>query len=134
MITRTEYLEKPASADEKSITRVIESFLEGRRRGDADALRSCLLDSAFIEVEGGKRRLAKYEFLEYVREHNSTIRRLYYTDLLIRLVLPNNAVVSYNCYRQHVGSNELHINRRLLRFMRNSSDQQWRIMDSTCID
>ena len=134
MIVEVRYLEKPVSADEKSIARVIESFLEGRKRGDINALRRCLSDSACIEVEGGGKKLAIEEFLEYVREYSPTIYNLRYRDLLIRIKSSHEAVASYTCHRQHFGSNRFSVSWRLLRFTAGFPDRQWHITDSTCIN
>ena len=132
--TKVTYLERPASTDETSIAKVIESYLMAHARGDLGILRSHLVDTAIIEVEHGQRKLTREEFLVYTERYRPTIRKLYFLDLEIRVTTPEYAVASYICHRQHVGSNSFHVTRRLFRFTKNLSNQEWHIIHSICLD
>lgn len=132
MITRIQYLEKPASPDEEAIARVIELFLEGHKQDNREALGRFLADSAVVEVAAGRKRLAKNEFLEYSMRNNPTVRQFHYWDVLIRLKSSAEALVSYTCRRQHRGSVAFHITRRIFVLAKNPTDRQWYIASSVC--
>lgn len=134
MLTEIQYLEKPASSDEKEIAKVIEIFLEGYRKNNYDIFERHILNDAIIEVEAGAKKLTKKEFLDYFKKYNHTIRRLYYHDAIIRLKSPSEAIVYSVCYRHHKDSPLPQVNQRQFRFIKKQTDRRWYIAKSLCVN
>lgn len=90
---RIQYLEKPATRDEKKIGSLLERLTQAVESGDDVALGVLLADDATIIESDEYPAVDKETYVSQAAERMRSIRRLYYTDVIIR-VMSDEAKIS----------------------------------------
>lgn len=92
---RIKYLEKPATRDEKEVASLLERLVEVTECGNVTDLSFIFADAAkIVESDDGQPPLTKQVYIAQAAERLHVIRRVYFTDVLIRVIGDNAKIFS----------------------------------------
>lgn len=123
-----EYLERPATSDEKEIASVLDGMLEATMNRDIELLASFIADDSTIVLQECQSIFQKKDFLEKMKKISASIKIMKYKNVLMRFPRPDEALVTCVRYIRFQNSHEELISRS---FGFKRVDGYWKISKAT---
>lgn len=90
-----EYLERPVTSDEKEIAQILEKIVTAHKTKNVPLLASVLSDDSLIMLPTDRSRFfTKNDYLRAVPKITNNLRKLSYTNVIIRIIKKNSALIS----------------------------------------
>ncbi len=132
METPIEYLEKPATADERQVALLLENMIKAISGRDFNLLASLFsVDASIIMFADDKRALSKKEYMKEVLKNIEKVRFICYKNVFIRVT--SNYDATAICLKDLTSPGDLSvenkISERVFRFCKKNG--RWYIVEAT---